>query len=269
MNPLLINKFNTPHGTAPFSQIKLEHFEPAILEGMKQEDEAIQAIISNPEEPTFQNTIAPRTSELLDTATTIFFNLTSANTNDEMDALAQKLSPLLTEHANRILLNEALFKRVKYVYEHHSDLTPEEDTLLENVYQGFVRHGACLSPEDKEHFSALQVELATLTLQFSQNELKQTNAFQLHITDKQQLSGLPQTAIDAAAEAAQEKQLEGWVFTLHSPSYQPFMTYADNRELRQQLYMAKMTICAHGSDCTTYSKSASGNSTAVGISDIR
>ena len=113
MNPLLTDKFKTLHGTAPFSQIKLEHFEPAIMEGMRLEDEAIQAIINNPEEPTFQNTIQPRTSELLDTATTIFFNLISANTNDEMDALAQKLSPLLTEHANRIMLNEGLFKRVK------------------------------------------------------------------------------------------------------------------------------------------------------------
>ena len=120
MNPLLTNKFKTLHGTVPFNQIKLEHFEPAIMEGMRLEDEAIQAIISNPEEPTFQNTIAPRTSELLDTATTIFFNLTSANTNDEMDALAQKLSPLLTEHANRIMLNQELFERVKHVYEHHA-----------------------------------------------------------------------------------------------------------------------------------------------------
>ena len=248
MNPLLTNKFKTPHGTIPFSQIKLEHFEPAIMEGMRLEDEAIQAIISNPEEPTFQNTIAPRTSELLDTATTIFFNLTSANTNDEMDALAQKLSPLLTEHANRIMLNEELFLRVKYVYEHHGELTTEEQTLLENVYQGFLRHGACLSPEEKERFSALQVELSTLTLQFSQNELKQTNAFQLHLTEKEQLSGLPRTAIEAAAQAAQEKGMEGWLITLHFPSYQPFMTYADNRELRQQLYMAKMTICAHGDE---------------------
>lgn len=248
MNPLLTDKFKTLHGTAPFSQIKLEHFEPAIMEGMRLEDEAIQAIINNPEEPTFQNTIQPRTSELLDTATTIFFNLISANTNDEMDELAQKLSPLLTEHANRIMLNEDLFKRVKYVYEHHGDLAPEEQTLLENVYQGFLRHGACLNAEDKKRFSALQVELSTLTLQFSQNGLKQTNAFQLHLTDKKQLSGLPQTAIEAAAQAAQEKQLEGWLITLHFPSYQPFMTYADDRELRRQLYMGKMTICAHGDE---------------------
>ena len=248
MNPLLSKRINTIHNTTPFSHIKLEHFEPAIMEGMRQEDEAIQAIVSNPEEPTFQNTIAPRTSELLDTATTIFFNLTNANTNDEMDALAQKLSPILAEHANRILQNEALFKRVKYVYEHPGDLSVEEQTLLENVYQGFLRHGANLSPADKKRFSALQVELSTLTLQFSQNELKQTNAFQLHITEKEQLSGLPQTAIDAAAQAAQEKLLQGWLITLHFPSYQPFMTYADNRELRRQLYMAKMTICAHGDE---------------------
>ena len=248
MNPLLTNKFKTLHATAPFSQIKLEHFEPAIMEGMRLEDEAIQAIIDNPEEPTFQNTIQPRTSEMLDTATTIFFNLTSANTNDEMDALAQKLSPMLTEHANRILQNEALFERVRYVYEHPGNLTAEEQTLLENVYQGFLRHGACLNPEDKKRFSDLQVELSTLTLQFSQNELKQTNAFQLHLTSEEQLSGLPQTAIDAAAQAAQEKQLPGWLITLHFPSYQPFMTYADNRKLRQQLYMAKMSICAHGDE---------------------
>ena len=248
MNPLLTKKFNTPHGTVPFEEIRLEHFEPAIMEGMRLEDEAIQTIIDNPEEPTFQNTIAPRTSELLDTATTIFFNLTSANTSDEMDELAQKLSPILTEHANRIMLNEQLFQRVKHVYEHQGDLSPEEKTLLENVYQGFLRHGALLSAEDKERFSAMQIELATLTLQFSQNELKQTNAFQLHLTKEEQLSGLPETAKEAAAQAAREKQLEGWLITLHFPSYQPFMTYADDRELRRQLYMGKMTICAHGDE---------------------
>ena len=248
MNILLEPTFQTLHGTAPFSHIKLEDYEPAILEAMKQEDEAVAAIINNPEPPTFQNTIAPQTGELLERTTSIFFNLVSANTSDEMDALAQKLSPMLTEHYARIMHNEQLFERVKQVWENPGELTEEQKKLLKDTYEGFVRNGALLSKEDKEKFAAIETELAQLGLQFSQNELKQTNDYELYITDPDQLAGLPDTAKDAAALAAKEKGKEGWLFTLHAPSYGPFLTYADNRELRRQMYVAKNTLCCKGDD---------------------
>ena len=248
MNILLEPTFQTLHGTAPFSRIKLEDYEPAILEAMKQEDEAVAAIINNPEPPTFQNTIAPQTGELLERTTSIFFNLVSANTSDEMDALAQKLSPMLTEHYARIMHNEQLFERVKQVWENPGELTEEQKKLLKDTYEGYVRNGALLSKEDKEKFAAIETELAQLGLQFSQNELKQTNDYELHTTDPNQLAGLPDTAKDAAALAAKEKGKEGWLFTLHAPSYGPFLTYADNRELRRQMYVAKNTLCCKGDD---------------------
>ena len=248
MNILLEPTFQTLHRTAPFSHIKLEDYEPAILEAMKQEDEAVAAIINNPEPPTFQNTIAPQTGELLERTTSIFFNLVSANTSDEMDALAQKLSPMLTEHYAQIMHNEQLFERVKQVWENPGELTEEQKKLLKDTYEGFVRNGALLSKEDKEKFAAIETELAQLGLQFSQNELKQTNDYELHITDPDQLAGLPDTAKDAAALAAKEKGKEGWLFTLHAPSYGPFLTYADNRELRRQMYVAKNTLCCKGDD---------------------
>lgn len=237
------------HDTAPFDRIRVEDYEPAFLEGMRLEDEAIERITSCGDEPTFQNTIAPRTDELLSRVSSIFFNLLNAHTSDAMDALAQKLSPMLTEHANRISMNEALFQRVRYVYEHPGQLDAEQQKLLEDVYQGFVRSGALLSPEDKERLSALKVELSTLTIQFDQNELKEMNAYQLHVTDEAHLSGLPDTARQAAHQAAEEKELPGWLFTLHAPSYTPFMTYADNRDLRRQMYEARGTMCNHGDAC--------------------
>ena len=246
MNILLEPTFQTLHGTAPFSHIKLEDYEPAILEAMKQEDKAVAAIINNPELATFQNTIAPQTGELLERTTSLFFNLVNANTSDEMDELAQKLSPMLTEHYARIMHNEQLFERVKQVWENPGKLTEEQKKLLKDTYEGFVRGGALLSKEDKEKFAAIETELAQLGLQFSQNELKQTNDYELHITDPDQLAGLPDTAKDAASLAAKENGKEGWLFTLHAPSYGPFLTYADNRELRQQMYIAKNTLCCKG-----------------------
>ena len=258
MNILLEPFFKTQHGTAPFSQIKLEDYEPAILEAMKMEDEAIDAIVNNPEPPTFQNTIAPRTGELLERTTSIFFNLVNANTSDEMDALAQKLSPMLTEHYARIMHNEKLFERIKTLF--NSPLKGEDKKspfkgdleglkLLDDTYDAFVRSGALLSKEDKERFAAIETELAQLGLQFSQNELKQTNDFELHLTNPDDLAGLPDSAKEAAALAAKEKGKEGWIFTLHAPSYGPFLTYADNRELRRQKYLAKNTLCCKGDSC--------------------
>ena len=249
MNILCSPTFQTLHGTTPFSSIKIEDFEPAIIEAMKQEDEAIEAIINNPEEPTFENTIAVRTGEQLERITSIFFNLLNANTSDDMDALAQKLSPMLSEHYSSIMHNEKLFERVKRVWGKNETLTDEQKKLLSDTYDAFVRSGALLGKEDKERFAAIETELAQLGLQFSQNELKQTNEFELHITNPDDLSGLPDTAKEAAELAAKEKGKEGWLFTLHAPSYIPFLTYCDNRELRKQMYMEKNTICCKGDAC--------------------
>ena len=248
-NPFFAKSYGTPHDTAPFNEIRLEDYEPAFMEGIRQDDALTEQIINNPEPPTFDNTIAFNIPDnLLGRVSNVFFNLLSAETNDEMDALAQKMSPILTEHANNILLNEKLFARVKAVYEQHRELSQEEQMLLEKTYDGFIRSGANLSAEDKDKLRAINTELAQLTLQFSQNNLKETNLFQLHITAQDDLSGLPDSAIEAAALAAKEKQLEGWLFTLHAPSYNPFMTYADNRELRKQMYMARNTICIHDNE---------------------
>ena len=249
MNILCSPTFQTLHGTTPFSSIKIEDFEPAIIEAMKQEDEAIEAIINNPEEPTFENTIAVRTGEQLERITSIFFNLLNANTSDEMDALAQKLSPILSEHYSSIMHNEKLFERVKQVWGKNETLTDEQKKLLSDTYDAFVRSGALLGKEDKERFAAIETELAQLGLQFSQNELKQTNEFELLITNPDDLSGLPDTAKEAAELAAKEKGKEGWLFTLQAPSYIPFLTYCDNRELRKQMYMEKNTICCKGDAC--------------------
>ncbi len=249
-NPFFAHPYETPHDTAPFDQIRLEDYEPAFMEGIRQDDELTDTIVNNPEPPTFDNTISFSVPDnLLGRVGNVFFNLLSAETNDDMDALAQKMSPILTEHANNVLLNERLFARVKAVYENHRELTPEEQMLLEKSYDGFIRSGANLSPKDKEKFRAISKELGQLTLQFSQNNLKETNAFRLLLTDKQDLAGLPESAIEAAALAAKERNLEGWLFTLHAPSYNPFMTYADNRELRKRMYMARNTICTHDNDC--------------------
>ena len=249
MNILLEPHFKTLHETIPFSRVKMDDYEPAIIEGMRQEDEAVAAIINNPEVPTFQNTIAPRTGELLERTTSLFFNLVSANTNDEMEALAQKLSPMLTEHYARIMHDEKLFLRVKHVWENQEGLNDEQRKLLQDTYDAFVRSGALLGKEDKKRFAAIETELAQLGLQFSQNELKQTNDYELHITDAEQLAGLPETAKDAAALAAKEKGKQGWLFTLHAPSYGPFLTFADDRELRRQMYLAKNSLCCKGDAC--------------------
>ena len=245
--------YNTPHNTAPFDRIRMEDFEEAMLEGIRRDDEQIEKIINNPAKPTFDNTIISVDDEkdkdgyydLLGRVSTVFFNLLSAETNDDMDALAQKMSPILTKHANDIRLNERLFERVKYVHKHHRKLTPEEKMLLDNCYDGFVRSGALLDADGKERLRQLTEEASMLSLQFSQNLLKENKAFTLHITDESQLDGLPETAREAAALAAKEQEKEGWVFTLDFPSYSPFMTYSTQRELRRQLYMAKNTECIH------------------------
>ena len=247
-NPFL-QPYNTPHDTTPFDRIKISDYEPAIREGMKVEDEEINAIIENTEEPDFGNTILTleHSGKLLDRVTTVFFNLMSAETNDELDAIAEKLMPELTEHSNNISLNPVLFEKVKKVYEKKDSLklTAEESRLLEKTYDGFIRNGANLSDDDKESFRKLSAELSSLTLKFSQNHLKETNKYEQHITDRKDLEGLPESAIEAAEHAAKGKGKEGWVFTLQAPSYVPFMKYSNRRELRKQMYMAYNTQCTH------------------------
>lgn len=250
-NPFF-EKYTTPYGTVPFDKIKTEHYEPAIREGIRQQAAEIDAIVNNPEAPTFANTILAyeKSGELLDRVTTVFGNLRSAETNDDLQTLAQEMMPLLSEHSNNISLNEELFKRVKAVYNQKEqlNLTPEQTKLLENIYDGFIRRGANLQGEAQKQYRQLTKELSSLTLQFSENNLKEINNYQLVLTDKAQLAGLPESAIEAAAETAKEKGVEGWVFTLQAPSYIPFMTYADNRDLRHELYMAYNTKCTHNNE---------------------
>ena len=247
-NPLL-TEFQTPHHTLPFHLIRTEHYEPVIREGMEQQNQEIEAIINQPEAPTFQNTILAleHSGRLLGRASTVFGNLLSAETNEEMQELAKTIMPMLTEQANNIHLNEKLFARVKTVYEQRMDahLNPEQLKLVEDLYEGFANSGANLKGAEKEQYRQLSNELSLLTLQFSENNLKETNRYQLNITDQTQLTGLPDSALEMAAETAKEKGQSGWTFTLHAPSYVPFMTYADNRSLRQELYMAYNTKCTH------------------------
>ena len=253
-NPFM-EPYGTLHDTVPFNKINFEDYEEAFMEGMRRDNEAIDKIINNPEEPTFDNTIAVEDNskgehyyDLLDRVSNIFSCLMSAETNERMEELAQKLSPILTKHENDIVLNPKLFTRVKAVYENHRELTPEEQMLLDKEYDAFVRRGALLDEKGKDQLRKLTEEASMLSLQFSQNLLKENKAFTLHITDKEQLSGLPETAVEAAAQTAKDKELEGWVFTLDFPSYSPFMTYSTQRDLREKMYMARNTECIHDND---------------------
>lgn len=255
-NPLLL-PFNTPHETIPFHLIKIEHFEPAILEGMQAEDNEIAAIVANSETPTFNNTILAleHSGKLLERTLTIFFNLMSAETNDAMDALAEKMMPLISEHENNIRLNAELFQRIKAVYNNRLEfgLSDEESVLLDKVYDGFIRNGADLSEEKKNEFRKLSNDLSMLTLRFSQNNLKETNKFELYLEDEGQLEGLPESAVEAAVCAAREKGKDhGWLFTLHAPSYVPFMKYCKCRELRKRMYMAYNTQCTHDDELNNF-----------------
>ena len=251
-NPFL-EPYNTPHDTVPFDRIRLEDYEEAFMEGIRRDNEQIEKTINNPEKPTFDNTIIYTEEDegyydLLSRVSTVFFNLLSAETNDEMDALAQKMQPILTQHANDVRLNPRLFERIRQVHLHHRKLTVEEKMLLDNCYEGFVRSGALLDEKGKEQLRQLTEEASMLSLQFSQNLLKENKAFTLHITDEAQLEGLPETAREAAALTAKEMGQQGWVFTLDMPSYLPFMTYSTQRELRKQLYMAHNTVCTHDNE---------------------
>lgn len=239
---VLIQKFQTKHNTAPFSQIKLDDYKPAFIENIATAKAEIAAIINNPETPTFENTIEALdfSGNALDRLSSIFFNLNSAETCEEMQKIAQEVSPLLTEFSNDITLNEDLFKRIKAVYEQKDclNLSPEQATLLDKKFKSFSRNGALLSDEDKLKLREIDTELAKLKLTYGENVLAETHAYQLHITNESDLKGLPEGTIEAAKSLAKSKELEGWIFTLDFPSYIPFVTYADNRELRKEMAIA-------------------------------
>ncbi len=239
----ILNKpFDTQFHTAPFSKIKTDDFVPAFKTAIKSAKTEINAITGNPELPTFKNTIEALefSGEQLDRISSIFFNLNSAETNDTIQKIAQEISPMLSEFSNDITLNEALFKRVKTVYNSKPELnlTVEQQTLLDKKYKSFSRNGANLSEADKQKLRSIDKQLSQLKLKFGENVLAETNKYGLLITDKNQLTGLPEGAMEAAKQLAENKSKNGWLFTLDYPSYVPFMTYADNRELRKELAVA-------------------------------
>lgn len=246
-NPLL-EKFDFP----PFSKITINDFQPAILQAIDEAKAEVDAIVNNSEKPTFANTIEAMelSGEKLNRATSIFFNLNSAETNDEMQKIAQELSPALSEFSNDIRLNQNLFQRIKTVYENRAEeeLTAEQTYLLSKKYKSFARNGANLSAEDQQKLRAIDKELAQLTLKFGENVLAETNAYELHITDEKDLDGLPDFVKNQAKETAKAKNKDGWIFTLQAPSYIPFMQYAKNRALREKLYVANGTKAFQDND---------------------
>ncbi|TYR34818.1 M3 family metallopeptidase [Sphingobacterium phlebotomi] len=239
---ILNKQFNTAHDTAPFSQIKNEDYIPAFDLAIEKTKAEIDAIINNPDIPTFENTIAAiaYSGMELDRISNIFFNLHAAETNDELDKIAQEVAPKLAELANDITLNPLLFERIKTVYEQKDKLSldGEQQTLLQKSYRDFVRNGALLDKEKKETLRQIDTELAVLKLKFGENVLAETNTYQLHITDEQDLAGLPEGTIEAARGLAEAQDKAGWIFTLDFPSYIPFLTYADNRMLRREIAIA-------------------------------
>jgi len=237
MNPLL-----SPFDTAPFSKIKSEHFKPAFLQAIEDARAEIDAIVNHTSKPTLENTIEALefSGQQLDRISSVFFNLNAAETNEEIQKIAQEVSPLLTEFSNDITLNAALFKRVKAVYKQKAQLklTAEQDTLLDKKYKSFSRNGANLPKEKKKRLREIDAELSKLKLKFGENVLAETNKYQKHLTDENQLDGLPEGEKEAAAQLAKSKNKEGWLVTLDYPSYIPFMKYAKNRDLRKELSLA-------------------------------
>lgn len=242
MNPLL-QKFNTPFETPPFKEIKNEHFLPAIKEAIQAGKGDVRKITENQEKPGFENTIEvlERSGENVNQVASIFFNLNSAETNDEIQKLARDISPLLSDYSNDIMLDEKLFSRIKAVHDQKESLilSSEENTLLEKTYKSFVRNGANLGEDKKQQLREIDKALSQLSLEFGEHVLKETNQFSMEITQEEELSGLPEHIVEAAATTAKEMGKEGsWVFTLQFPSYLPFMTYADKRNLREKMFRA-------------------------------
>jgi peptidyl-dipeptidase Dcp len=250
-NPFF-SAYKTPYDTPPFNKIKNEHYEPAIDRGIKENKAEIDKIVKNKAEATFENTILPleESGKLLEKATSVFFNLLSAESDDEMLEIAQRIQPKLSDHSNDISLNEGLFKRIKVVYDkrNESNLNPEQIRLVERTYQGFENSGATLTGKDRDTYKELSSKLSQLTLTFGQNVLKEGNKFEMILTDKEDMAGLPQMVLDAATAKAKSKDKEGWMFDLSAPSYIAFMKYSSRRDLREKLYMAYGTKCVAGGE---------------------
>ena len=244
--------YKTPHQTIPFNEIKNEHYFPAFQEAMKQHSAEVDAIINNPQAPTFENTIVAleKSGALLNKVSSPFYNMLGSETNDDLQAIAEKVSPLTTEHANSIRLNEKLFARIKAVYlqKDKLSLTPEQQMLLKNTYEEFANNGANLSEADKAIYRELSKDMSLLTLQYGQNVLKETNNYSLLITNKALLSGLPEDLMGVLASNAKTTGKQGWLLNLKATCYVPFMKYADNRDLRRELYMAYTTKCMLGGE---------------------
>ena len=241
-NPFL-TEYTTPFQVPPFDQIKNEHYLPAFEAGMKEQLAEVEAIVNNEEAPTFQNTILPfdKSGQILDRVSNVFFNLNECLTDDEMIAIAEEVLPLLSKHGDSIMMNPKLFERIDYVYQHRNEMSLDDQQIrvVEKYHQDFVRSGAALSADKQEELSKINEQLSTLSLQFGNNLLKENANYKLVIEDEKDLAGLPQGSIDAAAEQAKKDGMEGkWVFTLSKPSLIPFLQYAENRDLREQMYKA-------------------------------
>lgn len=250
-NPFF-SAYKTPYDTPPFNKIKNEHYEPAIEKGIAEHQAEINKIVMIRAVPTFENTIVPleESGKLLSRVTSVFFNLLSSESNDEMMEIAQRIQPKLSEHSNSITLNEGLFQKVKAVYDKRleSNLTPEQIRLVEKTYRGFENSGATLVGKDRDTYKELSTKLSQLTLDFGQNSLKESNKFEMLLTDEADLAGLPQMVKDAATAKAKAKGKEGYIFDLSAPSYIAFMKYSTRRDLRQKLYMAYNTKCVAGGE---------------------
>jgi len=250
-NPFF-SAYKTPHETPPFDKIKNEHYEPAIERGIKEHQKEVNRIVMVRSVPTFENTIVAleESGKLLSRVTSVFFNLLSSESNDEMLQIAQRIQPKLSAHSHEITLNEGLFQKVKAVYDKRfeSNLTPEQVRLVEKTYQGFENSGATLTGKDRDTYKELSSRLSQLTLTFGQNALKENNKYEMLLTDEADLAGLPQMVKDAASQKAKLKNKEGWLFDLSAPSYIAFMKYSSRRDLRQKLYMAYSTQCVAGGE---------------------
>lgn len=241
-NPFF-QEYDTPFGVPTFDKIKLEHYFPAFEAGIRNRVIEINAITANTEKPTFDNVIVAleNSGELLNKVSTVFYNMMSANTNKDLQEIAQNISPIMSSHNDDVMLNQELFLKIKTVYDNKESLalTTEQNKLLEETYKGFIRSGANLNANDKDKLRALNEELSLLSLKFGQNILSETNEFNMMVDSEEELAGLPQSVIDAAAQAAKESGKKGrWLFTLHNPSWTPFMTYSSRRELRELMFNA-------------------------------
>jgi peptidyl-dipeptidase Dcp len=239
---ILLEPFDTPYQTPPFHLIKEDDYLPAFKEAINRAEKEIEQIVNNDEPPSFENSVEAleAAGKQLTTVSNIFFNLNHADTNENIQKIAREVSPLLTKFNNDIWLNQKLFKRIKSVYDNKKNVTLREDRqkLLDDTFKEFVRRGALLTGEEKKQYRKITEELAKLSLEFGEHVLAETNGYKLHIIDKEDLSGLPEGVIEAAAVLAKSEKKEGWMFSLHFPSYMPFMKYADNRNLRKQMFMA-------------------------------